>query len=131
MRGSHHSIFKFAKIDYTKWQKTWFTLFTYQSIIKEWWLPLAKTSRGRLYCLRLYGTHNFKNFQTLLQHPWVIVIKDEDDKLHCGGAIASSNRLISAGHCFVNEVTKKEMTKTQKQKFKVQVDTDIPFEYKG
>ena len=73
----------------------------------------------------------YSQFLTLLQHPWVIVIKDEDDKLHCGGAIASSNRLISAGHCFVNEVTKKEMTRSQKQKFKVQVGTDKPFESQG
>ena len=68
---------------------------------------------------------------TIDKHPWVIVIKDENDKLHCGGAIASSNRVISAGHCFVDQVSKKEMTKSQKQKFKVQVGTDIPFEYKG
>ena len=67
----------------------------------------------------------------MLQQPWVIVIKDKNDKLHCGGVIASSNRLISAGHCFVDEVTKKEMTQSQKQNFKVQVGTDIPFEYKG
>ena len=73
----------------------------------------------------------YSQFLTLLQHPWVIVIKDEDDKLHCGGVIASSNRLISAGHCFVNEVTKKEMTRSQKQKFKVQVGTDKPFESQG
>merc|ERR1711971_364755 len=52
------------------------------------------------------------------KHPWVIVIKDENDKIHCGGVIASSNRLISAGHCFVDEVTKKEMTRSQKQNFK-------------
>ena len=68
---------------------------------------------------------------TIDKHPWVIVIKDEDDKLHCGGAIASSNRVISAGHCFVDQVSKKEMTKSQKQNFKVQVGTDIPFEYQA
>ena len=66
-----------------------------------------------------------------MQHPWVIVIKSENDELHCGGAIATSNRLISAGHCFVDKVTKKEMTRSQKQNYKVQVGTDKPFESQG
>jgi hypothetical protein len=61
----------------------------------------------------------------------VVVVKDKDDELHCGGAIVSSDRLISAGHCFVHKATNKEMTRSQKQNFKVQVGTDKPFEYKG
>ena len=61
----------------------------------------------------------------------MIVIKDEDDKLHCGGSIVSSNRIISAGHCFVEEVVKKKMTRSKIQSFKVQVGTDHPFESQG
>ena len=47
VRGGHRKIFKFAKIHYTKWHKTWLTLFTYYSINQEQCPPLATTSLGQ------------------------------------------------------------------------------------
>ena len=61
----------------------------------------------------------------------MIVVKDKDERLHCGGSIASSNRIITAGHCFIDAVTKKKMTRSKIQTFKIQVGTDIPFESQG
>ena len=46
------------------------------------------------------------------KHPWVAVIKDEDDKLHCGGSIVSSNR---QSHYL--EVAQEAIFKVQNQDF--------------
>ena len=42
-----------------------------------------------------------------------------------------SDRIITAGHCFIDRSTKKPMTKSKIQSFKIQVGTDTPFEPQG
>ena len=107
-----------------------------QQLVREDKLRLYITVRkGKALLIRALRWLNASQMRvvcaTLFQNYPLAVKKDRDDKLHCGGAIASSNRLISAGHCFVDQVSKKEMTKSQKQNFKVQVGTDKPFESQG
>jgi hypothetical protein len=50
VRGGHLKIFKFAKIHYTKWHKTWLTLFIYYPINQERWPPLGTTFLGQAVC---------------------------------------------------------------------------------
>ena len=66
VRGGHHKIFTFAKIHYTKWHKTWLTLFTYYSINQERWPPLATTFLGQAVCTNFEevwrGIQNYKKW---------------------------------------------------------------------
>ena len=59
------------------------------------------------------------------------VIKDEKGRLHCGGSIVASDRIITAAHCFIDRSTKQPMTKAKIKSFKIQVGTDTPFEPQG
>ena len=61
----------------------------------------------------------------------MISIQNSDGKLHCGGSIATSNRIITAAHCFTNQLEKKKMDKATIQSFTVVVGTATPFEYHG
>ena len=58
-------------------------------------------------------------------------MQDADGFLHCGGSIVTSNRIITAAHCFIDKATKKKMDKDQIQSYKVVVGTASPFEYQG
>ena len=54
-----------------------------------------------------------------------------DSGLHCGGTIVTSNRVITAAHCFILESTNKPMEKSDLKRFKIVAGTDRPFENVG
>ena len=67
----------------------------------------------------------------IFQHPWMVSIQTSDGFLHCGGSIAASDRIITAAHCFTNQVKKQKMSKLEIQSLQVVAGADAPFEPLG
>ena len=58
-------------------------------------------------------------------------IQDSEGILHCGGAITTSNTVVTAAHCFIEKATNKKMTKSKIKSFKIVAGTDKPFSTYG
>jgi V8-like Glu-specific endopeptidase len=61
----------------------------------------------------------------------MISIQDADGNLWCGGSIVTSNRIVTAAHCFYDKVKKDKMDKDKIQSFMVVAGTASPFEFQG
>ena len=45
-----------------------------------------------------------KNLAILFQNPWAIVILNQDDSVHCSGSLVTKKLILTAGHCFAQDV---------------------------
>merc|ERR1712156_354475 len=59
-------------------------------------------------------------------HPWIVSIQHSDGSLWCGGSIVSSNKVVTAAHCF-----KKDEYRENLDKFRIVVGKDKPFAFHG
>ena len=94
-------------------------------------LQIFANIQGSLINLSKYlQTENSGKLKTsFFQHPWLVSIQNPDGSLHCGGSIITSNRVVTAAHCFIDE--KKKMKKDRIQSFRVVAGTANPFDYQG